>query len=283
MPFTSRESSDVALSYIDTKGTGNAVVLIHGWPLNKKSWAVNIASLMANGYRVIAYDRRGFGESDMPEQGYDYDTLADDLNRLLTELDVTNVSLVGFSMGGGEVARYIARYGEHRLASVVFASAVPPFLLQTPNNPNGPLSEQSALALKSDLQQDRTKFFENFTTTFFSAGTKLRVTEKQRQATIAMCEESDVNAALECMEAFATTDFRADLTLITVPTLIIHGDADQTVPFTGSGKRTHEIVKHSQLHVISEGPHGINTSDSEEFDRVVISFLNARVPHQKSA
>jgi pimeloyl-ACP methyl ester carboxylesterase len=176
-------------------------------------------------------------------------------------------------MGGGEVARYISRHGEERIRSVVFAAAVPPYLLQTDDNPDGPLTEEAAAEMTAGLASDRTTFFDGFMTDFFSAGGVLKVSEEQRQDAIALCHQSDQKAALGCMEAFGTTDFRDDLTKITVPTLVIHGDSDATVPFEGSGRRTHEAIASSDLIVVEDAPHGFNVSHAAEFNRALLHFL----------
>lgn len=272
----------VHLHIVDSGGNGRPVVLIHGWPLSSQAWEPQTAALRAAGYRVVAYDRRGFGQSDKPASGYDYDTLADDLQRVLDHCGLQDVTLVGFSMGGGEVARYIARHGQSRLNSVVFAAAVPPYLMTTLDNPEGPLSPAQAQQMKQSLTEERHAFFEQFTTQFFSANGTLRVTEPQRAQALALCEQSAQHAALACMDAFGTTDFRADLTQITVPTLVIHGDADAIVPLAGSGLRTHRVVRHSQLQTIPGAPHGLNVSHASVFNETLLSFLRAqtRAPYQ---
>ena len=257
----------------DSGGSGRPVVLIHGWPLSAESWSEQVGPLSAAGYRVVAYDRRGFGRSDKPSKGYDYDTLADDLDGVLSELDLTDVTLVGFSMGGGEVARYVSRHGQDRLRSVVFAAAVPPYMLQGDDNPEGPLTEEAAGEMTQGLESDRTTFFDGFTKDFFSVDGDLKVTEEQRQEAIALCHQSDQKAALGCMEAFGTTDFRDDLPKVTVPTLVIHGAGDGTVPFEGSGKRTHEAIAGSELVVVPDAPHGFNVSHADEFNQALLSFL----------
>ncbi|GAA5130237.1 alpha/beta hydrolase [Alloalcanivorax gelatiniphagus] len=257
----------------DSGGSGRPVVLIHGWPLSSESWSEQVRPLHAAGYRVVAYDRRGFGRSDKPSKGYDYDTLADDLDGVLSELDLTDVTLVGFSMGGGEVARYVSRHGEERLRSVVFAAAVPPYLLRSEDNPDGPLTEEAAAGMAEALAADRTTFFDGFMRDFFSAGGELKVSEEQRQDALALCHQSDQKAALGCMEAFGTTDFRDDLTKVTVPTLVIHGDSDATVPLEGSGRRTHEAIASSDLIVVEDAPHGFNVSHAQEFNRALLHFL----------
>ena len=265
--------SKVGVHVRDSGGSGRPVVLIHGWPLSSESWNAQFSVLAEAGYRVVAYDRRGFGHSDKPSGGYDYDTLTDDLDGLLTELHLDDVTLVGFSMGGGEVARYVSKYGQERIRSVVFASAVPPYMLKTADNPEGPLTEAHAQSMTADLTADRASFFDQFTTHFFSVGVELRVTEEQRQDAIKVCMQSDQKAALACMSSFGTEDFRGDLPNITVPALVIHGDGDGVVPFAGSGARTHAAVLHSELVVLQGAPHGCNVSHPAEFNAALLAFL----------
>jgi len=257
---------------VASDGEGRPVVLIHGWPLSGESWSEQVPALKEAGYRVVTYDRRGFGQSD-PGDSYDYDALAGDLDNVLSDLDLTDVTLVGFSMGGGEVARYVSRYGEDRLHSVVFAAAVPPYLLKSDDNPDGPLAEDAAKGMRSGLEEDRDGFFDEFTKQFFSAGDELKVTDDQRQAAITLAKQSNQEAALGCMDAFSTTDFREDLTSISVPTLVIHGDSDGIVPLEGSGKLTHEAVDGSELVVIEDAPHGLNVSHAEKFNAALLEFL----------
>lgn len=257
----------------DTGGPGRPVVLIHGWPLSGASWSEQVPALQRAGYRVISYDRRGFGRSDKPRTGYTYDTLSEDLHTLLTELDVSDVTLVGFSMGGGEVARYFSGYGAERLHSVVFAAAVPPYLMKTGDNPDGPLEKSQAAEMTAQLTADEDSFYDQFTTSFFSANGVLQVTEEQRQEALALCRQADKKAALACMEAFGTTDFRDDLPKVSVPALVLHGSADGTVPFEGSGARTHAALPGSELHIIDGGPHGCNVSHADEFNEALLTFL----------
>ena len=259
----------------DTGGEGRPVVLVHGWPLSGASWKEQVPALVDAGYRVITYDRRGFGESDKPLTGYDYDTFTDDLSGLLEALDVRDATLVGFSMGGGEVARYVAKYGEDRLRSVVFASAIPPKLMKTPDNPDGPLEASQAAQMTADLTKDEDAFYDGFMTQFFSANgdRNVLISEEQRLEALTLCHQASKVAALQAMQAFGTTDFRDDLPLVTVPTLVIHGDSDGIVPFEGSGKRTHEAIPQSHLHVIAGGPHGVNVSHADEFNDELLKFL----------
>lgn len=263
----------VHLHIEDSGGSGRPVVLIHGWPLSAQAWEPQVSVLHEAGYRVVAYDRRGFGRSDKPTSGYGYDTLADDLQRVMDQCDLKDVTLVGFSMGGGEVARYVARHGESRLHSVVFAAAVPPYLMQTADNPDGPLTPEKAQEKSAAFEQDRAAYFEQFTTAFFSADGVLQVTEAQRREAIALCEQSAQHAALACMDSFATTDFREDLKQLTVPVLVIHGGSDAIVPFEGSGQRTHRAVPHSQLIRVSGAPHGLNVSHAQAFNDALLTFL----------
>lgn len=264
---------DTNLHVDDSGGPGRPVVLVHGWPLSGESWKNQVPVLEQAGYRVVTYDRRGFGRSDKPKTGYTYDTLTEDLHTLLEALDLNEVTLVGFSMGGGEVARYFTAYGAQRLHSVVFASAVPPYLLHAPGNPDGPLEPAAAAKMAAGLTKDQDSFYDGFTTEFFSVDGVLKVTEAQRQEALTLCGQADKVAALACMTAFGSTDFRDDLPKVTVPTLVLHGDGDGTVPFAGSGKRTHEAIPGSELHVIAGAPHGCNVSHAAEWNTALLAFL----------
>ena len=273
MTSTSTTSNPVRLHVEDSGGNGRPVVLIHGWPLSADAWQAQVGPLRDAGCRVIAYDRRGFGRSEKPESGFDYDTLAADLAGLLEERDLRDVTLVGFSMGGGEVARYVANHGEGRLRSVVFAAAVPPCLMKSEDNPDGPLTPEKAKEKEAAFKADREAYFDDFTRNFFSANEVLKVSEAQRQDAIAICRQADPAAALGCMQAFATTDFRADLAKATVPTLVLHGDSDAVVPFEGSGKRTHATIPGSDLVLLRDAPHGCNVSHADEFNAALLKFL----------
>lgn len=264
---------DTKLHVDDYGGPGRAVVLIHGWPLSGEAWSEQVPALSQAGYRIISYDRRGFGRSDKPRSGYTYDTLADDLHALLTELEVEDVTLVGFSMGGGEVARYAANHGNHRVRSVVFASSVTPYLMKTGDNPEGPLEQSEAAKLTAQLTADQDSFYDQFTREFFSVDGVLKVSEAQRQEALALCKQADKQASLECMAAWGMTDFREDLSKVTVPTLVLHGDGDQTVPFEGSGKRTHQAIGTSELNVLADAPHGCNVSHAREWNEALLGFL----------
>ncbi|MFG6443983.1 alpha/beta fold hydrolase [Microbacterium sp. P07] len=266
--------TDVDLHVDDTGGSGRPVVLIHGWPLSGASWSEQVPAFEAAGYRVITYDRRGFGRSDKPLTGYGYDRLTEDLHAVLEALDLTDVTLVGFSMGGGEVARYFGLYGSERVRSVVFASAVTPYLLKTRGNPDGPLEGGAAAKMAASLTANADDFYDQFVTDFFSVDGVLKVSEEQRQEALALAKQASKAAALESMAAWGSTDFRDDLEKVTVPTLVIHGDSDATVPLEGSGARTHAAIAGSELHVVAGAPHGVNVSHAPEWNRVVLDFLS---------
>jgi pimeloyl-ACP methyl ester carboxylesterase len=257
----------------DTGGDGRPVVLIHGWPMSGDAWSAQVDVLHSAGYRVITYDRRGFGRSDKPLVGYTYESLSEDLSALLDELDLRDATLVGFSMGGGEVASYCARMGVARLRSVVFASSVTPYLLHTKENPDGPLSVKQAAQMATSLTTNRDAFYDQFVTDFFSVDGELKVSDDQRKAALDLCHQAGKAAALACLSSFGKTDFREDLPKVTVPSLVIHGDGDETVPFEGSGKRTHEALPDSRLYAIAGGPHGVNVSHGDEFNDALLAFL----------
>lgn len=266
-------SNGIQLHHTDSGGDGRPVVLIHGWPLSGASWSEQVPALTDAGYRVVTYDRRGFGASDKPENGYDYDTLTADLAGLLDTLDLSDATLVGFSMGGGEVARYLGTHGDARVRSAVLAAAVPPYLLKTDDNPDGGLGEDDVKGMMDGAASDREAFLDGFTTDFFSAGGELKVSEAQRQEAIELERAAGDAGLVACIEAFGTTDFRGDLAKISVPTLVIHGDADATVPLEVSGKRAAEAIDGAELVVVEDAPHGFNVSHAAEFNRHLLAFL----------
>lgn len=266
-------NTPIDLHYTDY-GTGKPVVLIHGWPLSSRSWENQIPALIADGHRVITYDRRGFGNSSQPWTGYDYDTFAADLDALLRHLDLHEATLVGFSMGGGEVVRYLATYGNDRISRAVLAGAVPPYLYRSDDNPDGGLDDDAIKGLQSSISTDRLSFLDDFTHTFFSADGTLKVSEAQRRYARDIAAFASPKATLDCVTAWGLTDFRGDLDKVTVPTLIIHGDADAIVGFEVSGKRSAEAITGSTLVVINGAPHGFNASHAAEFNTALLEFLN---------
>lgn len=265
--------SPIELHYED-HGAGAPVVLIHGWPLSGRAWEAQVPALIEAGHRVVTYDRRGFGASTQPWDGYDYDTFATDLDALLTHLDLSGVTLVGFSMGGGEVVRYIAKYGTSRIAKAVLAAAVPPYLYLSDDNPDGGLDDATIAAFEAGVKDDRLAFLDGFTTNFFAAGdAKDLVSEPLRLYARDIAAFASPKGTLDCIAAFGRTDFRGDLAAVTVPTLVIHGDSDGIVPLEVSGKRSHEAIADSTLVVIKGGPHGINATHPDEFNTALLDFL----------
>lgn len=259
--------------YYEDHGSGRPVVLIHGWPMSGRSWEPQVAALVEAGHRVITYDRRGFGRSSQPWTGYDYDTFAADLQALLTHLDLREATLVGFSMGGGEVARYLGRYGSERIARAVLAAAVPPYLYKSDDNPDGGLDDATIAQFEDGVRGDRIAFLEDFTTQFFSTDNGVLVSEPNRQYHRQIAAFASPKGTLDCIAAFGRTDFRGDLERIDVPVLILHGDADAIVPFEVSGKRAADTIADSSVSVIQGGPHAINATHAGEFNRALIDFI----------
>lgn len=262
--------------YYETQGTGKPVVLIHGWPLSGRAWEAQLPALVEAGYQVITYDRRGFGQSSKPWNGYDYDTLAQDLKGLMEALDLQDATIVGFSMGGGEVARYLGKYGSERVSKAVLASAVPPYLFKADDNPDGGLEEADIQGFLDGVSDDRIAFLNDFTKNFFTPKDgKSLVSKPMRLYNHDIAAFASAKATFDCVKSFSYTDFRDDLKAFDVPTLVIHGDADQIVPFEASGERSHDMIADSKLHVVEGGPHGINVTHSEEFNKTLIAFLNS--------
>ena len=260
--------------YYEDHGAGKPVVLIHGWPLSLRSWENQVPALVEAGHRVVAYDRRGFGESSQPWEGYDYDTFAKDLDTLLTELDLRDVTLVGFSMGGGEVARYVATHGTERVAKAVLAGAVPPFLRKTDENPDGGLDDATIEQFRAGIRDDRIAFVDRFLRDFFAVGQRTDlISEPQRLYALQIASLASPKGTLDCVTAFGTTDFRPDLEKFDLPTLVIHGDSDKIVPFEVSGRRAHEAVAGSRLVLVEGAPHGFNVTHAERFNAELLDFL----------
>ena len=275
MPYVTvgKENSGEIDLYYEDHGTGTPVVLIHGWPLSGASWEKQVPILLEAGYRVITYDRRGFGWSARPSSGYDYDTFASDLNILMCELCLDDAILVGFSMGGGEVARYIGTFGSERIRGVAFISAIPPFLLKTDDNPEG-VDGSLFDGMRRAIIEDRPGFLARFFQDFYNVD-KLggaRISDPAVQLSWKVGAGASAAATLACVTAWLT-DFRDDLSLIKVPTLVFHGDADRIVPFEASGKRTHELIGGSRLVVIKGGPHGLNWTHAAELNHALLEFL----------
>jgi non-heme chloroperoxidase len=266
-------TSPVEIHYEDF-GHGRPIVLIHGWPLSGRSWENQVSALVEAGHRVIAYDRRGFGASSQPWDGYNYDTFVDDLDALLIHLDLRDAVLVGFSMGGGEVARYIGTYGSERVSGAVFAAAVPPYLYKSDDNPDGGLDDATIAQFEDGVRGDRPAFVKGFVEQFLAAGDKTDLASDETKEYLRdIANFASPKATLDCIAAFGRTDFRDDLANVTVPTLVIHGDSDAIVPFEVSGRRTHEAIAGSTLVVIEGGPHGINATHVDQFNSALLKFL----------
>ncbi|GAB3493422.1 alpha/beta hydrolase [Spirosoma knui] len=280
------QGNDVNLFYQDWgSGSGDArstVVLIHGWPLSHEMWDYQMTELPNHGIRVIAYDRRGFGKSSKPWDGYEYDTLADDLKAVLDELDLQNVTLVGFSMGGGEVARYMSRHGGARVARVALVSAVTPYLLKTDDNPDG--VDQSVFdEILTNLKKDRADFLQTFGKQFYGVSLVSHpVSQAHLEGDFMRAYLASPRATIECAKAFAMTDFRQDLTQINVPTLIIHGDDDKTVPLEASGERTADALPNAHYIVYSGAPHGLFYTERDRLNQDLLAFVQEGVTTYQS-
>ncbi len=266
-------NTDIELYYED-HGSGKPVLLIHGWPLSGASWERQVAALLASGHRVITYDRRGFGRSSQPTAGYDYDTLASDTYKLIEALDLKGITLVGFSMGGGEVARYLGKYAEAgRVAKAVFMSSIAPALRHSADNPEG-VDPKVFEGIKQGIEADRFAFLETFFKNFYNkkvvGGTD--ISDEAIHASFNVGAASSYYAFLNCVDAWLE-DFRADIATIKIPTLVIHGDSDQILPIDATGKRTAALIPGAQLHVVAGGPHGLNWTHANEVNKALLEFI----------
>ena len=269
-----KENSGNIDLYYEDHGAGKPVVLIHGYPLSGASWEKQTAALLAAGHRVITYDRRGFGKSSQPTSGYNYDTFAEDLHKVITHLGLHDFALAGFSMGGGEVARYLGKYGSKGVSRVVFISSVPPFLLKTPDNPegvDGSVFEGIQKAVAADRYAFFTEFFKNFYNTDVLLG-KL-ISEQAVQASWNIAAGASPTASLARVPTWHE-DFRKDLTRVDVPTLVLHGDADRVLPIAASGLRTAKLIKGARLVVVKDGPHCITWTHAEQVNAELLEFLS---------
>lgn len=286
MKYITRNDSttgeEIQLSFKDY-GQGRPVVLIHGWPLSKEMWEYQLDDLVNAGLRVIKYDRRGFGKSSKPWNGYDYDTLTEDLHAIIEQLDLRDVVLVGFSMGGGEAVRYLNRYGNSRVSKLVLISAVTPYLLKTADNPDG--VEESVFAdMLSKMKEDRIAFLEDFGKKFFSVSlVNHPVSTPLLEYYRMLAAVAAPRATQQCAIAFAQTDFRNDVEAVSVPTLIIHGDDDKTVPVEVSSERTARMIPESQYIVYGGAPHGLFYTHRNRLNQDLIQFCLADAKKTVSA
>ena len=259
--------------YYEDYGKGKPVVFIHGWPLSGSMWEYQVTQLPQQGLRCITYDRRGFGKSDRPFDGYDYDTLAGDLKSLLEELDITDVTLVGFSMGAGEIAKYFSLYGGKRVSKVVIVSGVTPYMLKTDSNPEGVPQEEFDKMAKAMIE-DRPAFMENFNKDFFSVSlTNHPVSDAFLANSLTKVMDASPIATLECAKSFSSTDFRKDVVKINVPTLIIHGNNDKTVPVKPTGEESARLIKGARFIIYEGAPHGLWYTEKDKLNQDLIDFI----------
>jgi len=256
-------------------GVGTPVIFIHGWPLNHEMWEYQLYELSKQNLRCIAYDRRGFGKSDRPWKGYDYDTFADDLNELIIQLKLTKVVLIGFSMGGGEVARYIGRYGTDKISKIIFISSVTPFILKTADNPDGE-EKKSFDDTIHKIETDRPAFLSGFAKKFYGVNSLNQPVSKELlDWNQLLCLMSSAKGTVDCVRSFSETDFREDLKKINIPVLIIHGDADDIVPIELSGNKTAELIPHAKYIVYKNAPHGLFITEKTKLNADLINFITA--------
>jgi non-heme chloroperoxidase len=285
MPYVKvgKENSTEIELYYEDHGSGAPVVLIHGYPLSGASWEKQLPVLLSSGHRVITYDRRGFGKSSQPTTGYNYDTFAEDLHKIVTHLKLRDFALVGFSMGGGEVARYIGKYGSKDVRQAVIISGVPPFLLKTAENPEG-VDSSIFEGIQKAVAADRYAFFADFFKNFYNTDVLLgkRISEQAVQASWNVAASASATASLACVPTWHE-DFRNDLARIDIPTLVIHGDADRIVPMAASGQRTAKLVEGARLVVVKDGPHAVNWTHAEEVNSELVNFLGQSVAKQAAA
>jgi non-heme chloroperoxidase len=278
MPYVSvgQENSGSIDLYYEDHGSGAPVVLIHGYPLSGRAWDKQVPVLLEAGRRVITYDRRGFGKSSQPASGYDYDTFAADLNTLMETLDLRDATLVGHSMGTGEVTRYLAAYGSARVASAVLVSAIPPFLLQTDDNPEGlprDLFDGFSETAKADTPAWMKGFLDNFYNLDMYGGSL--VSEEAFQVSLNVATAASAIAAVACIPTWLT-DFRRDLPKLDVPMLLVHGDADRILPFPNTGKRLPGLIDGLELVVIEGGPHAIAWTHADQVNDALLRFIGAK-------
>lgn len=273
MPYVT--TADQTQLYYKDWGKGRPVVLVHGWPLSADSWEAQALALAEAGYRVIAYDRRGFGRSSQPWSGYDYDTLTDDLRAVIQHAKVSDFALFGFSMGGGEVARYMSKYSGDGVVQVGLIASIVPYKLKTPDNPKGtPLKvlEETLAAIR----KDRGKFFAGFFKKFYGVkGGKKPVSAEVLQASWNVAMQAGLNSTLACAESFFKTDFRRELSSFKVPTLVIHGTKDENVPIESSGRPAAHGIKGAKLIEYRGSPHGLLATDADRVTKDLLDFLKS--------
>ena len=267
------ETKDGISLHVKDNGKGRPVVLIHGWPLSGDMFEYQTVALLEAGYRVITYDRRGFGQSGHPADNYDYDTFADDLAAVLDKLDIQGANLVGFSMGGGEVARYLSRHGASRIAKVALISSVVPYLLKDGSNPGG--VDQSVFDdMKTQIRKDRFAFLQTFGKQFYGVGVVSKpVSQALLDWTFILAVMASPLATIRCVDAFGKTDFRKDLPSFTIPTLIVHGTSDKTVPIDAAGRAAAKGIPGAKLVEYDGEPHGLLATVPDRLNADLIEFI----------
>ncbi len=269
------EARDGTSIHVKVTGSGEPVVLIHGWPLTGDMWEYQTVALVEAGYQVITYDRRGFGQSGHPARGYDYDTFADDLAAVLEKLEIGRAALVGFSMGGGEIARYLSRHGAGRVSKAALVSSVVPYLLKTDDNPDG-VDRDVFETIKTKITEDRFAFLQSFAKGFYGVGLVSHpVSQGVLDWTFVLALMASPIATRACVDAFGTTDFRPDLAAFTVPTLIIHGTSDATVPIDPSGRAAARGIPHARFIEYDGEPHGLFATAPDRLNADLLTFLRA--------
>jgi pimeloyl-ACP methyl ester carboxylesterase len=276
-----KSGEEIKLAYSDY-GSGRPVVLIHGWPLSREMWEYQLNDLVNAGFHVIKYDRRGFGKSSKPWNGYDYDSLASDLHAIMEQLDLHDATLVGFSMGGGEVVRYLSNYGDQRVSQIVLIAAVTPFMLKTADNPDG--IDQSVFdGMMEKIKEDRIGFLDTFGKQFFGVNIVSHPVSAPLLEYYRMLGSlASARATQQCAISFSSTDFRNDIASVKVPALIIHGDADKTVPIEMSGDKTAILLPNAQYHVYEDAPHGLFYTHRERLNLDLIQFLTGALPLEQT-
>ncbi|WP_370637579.1 alpha/beta fold hydrolase [Flavobacterium sp. K77] len=261
--------------YVKDYGQGKPVILIHGWPLSNEMWEYQIDALIENNFRVITYDRRGFGKSSQPWDGYDYDTLTDDLKAIIEHLDLSDAALVGFSMGGGEVVRYFSRHGGKGISKAVLIASVTPFQLQTDTNPDG-VPQEKYDGMAELIKADRIDFLDNFGKTFFGQSFLNKpISTPLLDYYRMLCSFASPRATLQCAVSFSTTDFRSEMAAVNVPTLIIHGNEDKTVPIAITSEIAAKLISDNQFIIYEGAPHGLFYTEKEKLNNDLVTFLNS--------
>ncbi|MFW9078748.1 alpha/beta fold hydrolase [Pseudomonas sp. P2757] len=268
--FQTQDGTEI---YFKDWGSGKPVLFSHGWPLDADMWEYQMEYLSSRGFRTIAFDRRGFGRSEQPWTGYDYDTFADDIAQLIEHLDLRDVTLVGFSMGGGDVSRYIARHGSERVAGLVLLGAVTPLFGQKPDFAEG-VPKAVFDGIKAGLLKDRAQFIADFNAPFYGTNQGQKVSDGVLTQTLNIALLASLKGTVDCVTAFSETDFRPDMAKIDVPTLVIHGDGDQIVPFATTGKLAAEQIQGAELKVYAGAPHGFAVTHAQELNEDLLAFLN---------